>query len=333
MMGVVTDSPAGADERRPTVSVVITTVDRPSLVDAVKSALSQELVPVEVIVVFDGGDTEVAAPVLPDPRVRVLRTGGRRGPSVARQLGAEAAIGDLVAWLDDDDVWRSDKLQRQVQEYLRLSQEGQHVVVSCQADLRLPDGRSRGVAPRRDYHDDTDVADFLFIRHSLGEGSFGLASSTLLCDAALVNDVAWDSKLRLHEDWDWVLRAIRAGALLSVIPAPLVVYRIQPPGAAASRPPGGWDESAAWARSVPMSPAALGDFLLCVSAVNAAAYGNRSAALSLALSAVREGRPTWLAWLAFVIQLTIPLEVVGAVAAAVRRVAGWVRPPAVQPSI
>jgi len=291
--------------KAPTVTVVIPTTGRPSLVRAVRSALAQDLAPLEVVVVYDRLVPEVPAALLAEVRVRVQHSAGGAGAAAARQLGADAAAGEVVAFLDDDDEWRPDKLRLQVVELQRLQATSRHAIVSCRA-LLTRDGTSGSVEPARPYDGATDVADYLFVRHRLLDGGFGLASSTLVCDTALLREVPWDGRLRLHEDWDWVLRATQAGVPLRMLPEPLLIYRLQPLGSAGSRPAGGWTASAAWARSASMSAAALGDFLLCVSAVNAAAYGDRRAAFALARAAAREGRPSARAWGAFLIQALLP---------------------------
>jgi len=315
---VSSESPDGVEPDLPTVTVVIPSVDRPSLVRAVASALDQDLPPLEILVVYDRDDGAVPVELPAHEGLRVIHTGTRNGAAAARQLGSEEARGELVAFLDDDDEWRSDKLRRQVLAYCDLRAGSEHVVVSCRAELRSPDGQVVGIDPEQMYEHGTEVADYLFIRHKLLSGGFALASSTLLCDAALLRVVPWNAALRLHEDWDWVIRATRAGARLEVLPDPLLHYRLQPLGSAASRPPAGWDDSAAWARSIDLPERALGDFLLCVSAVNAAAYGQLPAAFSLARAAAREGRPTLRGWAAFLLQLA-PRQVVAPAARIVRR--------------
>ncbi len=93
------------------VSVVIPTICRASLRLAVESALRQTSPPLEVVVVVDT-DGEPDLPRSAD--VRMVRTAGRVGPSVAKHLGIESARGDVIALLDDDDVWRDDKLEIQL---------------------------------------------------------------------------------------------------------------------------------------------------------------------------------------------------------------------------
>jgi glycosyltransferase involved in cell wall biosynthesis len=68
----------------------------------------------EVIVVDDGSDDDTAAVAAGfGPPVRVV-TQARGGPASARNRGLEEARGGFVAFIDQDDLWRSDKLALQL---------------------------------------------------------------------------------------------------------------------------------------------------------------------------------------------------------------------------
>ena len=102
------------------VSVIIPTHNRvDSCVRAIESALAQTLPPLEVIVCDDRStdETEATISVLAanDERVRYFRrTSGPRGPGATRNHGLQEARGEFVAFLDDDDEWFAEKLERQV---------------------------------------------------------------------------------------------------------------------------------------------------------------------------------------------------------------------------
>ena len=110
-----------ADHPSPgTVSVIIPTHNRAdSCVRAIESALAQTLPPLEVIVCDDrsSDNTEAAISLLAasDERVRYFRrTSGPRGPGATRNRAIAQARGEFVAFLDDDDEWFAEKLERQV---------------------------------------------------------------------------------------------------------------------------------------------------------------------------------------------------------------------------
>lgn len=87
---------------------------------AVSSAVNQSHPPLEVILVDDASDD--STPAILDGLseryagrgLRVIRLPANAGPSVARNVGWNVARGDLVAFLDADDLWHGEKLARQV---------------------------------------------------------------------------------------------------------------------------------------------------------------------------------------------------------------------------
>jgi glycosyltransferase involved in cell wall biosynthesis len=105
-------------DHRPTVTVVIPTRDRVGLLlpHAVRSALGQEDVAIQVVVVDDGSTdgTSAAVEAIGDERIEVLRHEQSRGVSAARNTGIAAARGEWIAFLDDDDLWSPRKLRTQL---------------------------------------------------------------------------------------------------------------------------------------------------------------------------------------------------------------------------
>ncbi|WP_456430829.1 glycosyltransferase [Thermosulfuriphilus sp.] len=98
---------------RPLVSVIIPTYNRRSLVgEAVKSVLSQTYRPLELIVV-DDGSTDGTEELLREYPLRYIRI-PHQGVSRARNQGVQASRGEIIAFLDSDDLWLPDKLFYQV---------------------------------------------------------------------------------------------------------------------------------------------------------------------------------------------------------------------------
>ena len=100
----------------PQVSVIIPTYNRAWCVrEAVDSVLGQEFSGFELIVVDDGSSDETPQMLLAyGSALRMLRQ-ENRGVSAARNAGIAAARGELIAFLDSDDIWLPGKLARQVE--------------------------------------------------------------------------------------------------------------------------------------------------------------------------------------------------------------------------
>lgn len=105
--------------------------------EAIESVLAQSWERREVIVV-DDGSTDATATVIAGfgDRVRSLRR-ANGGPAAARNSGLRLARGELIAWIDHDDLWPRDRLEVQVR-YL-VEHPAVDVVLGLQ-EVRVEDG-------------------------------------------------------------------------------------------------------------------------------------------------------------------------------------------------
>jgi len=102
----------------PKVSVIVTTHNRAHLLGrAVKSVLYQSYTGFELVIVDDASsdNTEEIVRGFDDKRIVYIRHGEEMGGPAARNTGIRSARGEYVAFLDDDDEWLPEKLERQVE--------------------------------------------------------------------------------------------------------------------------------------------------------------------------------------------------------------------------
>jgi glycosyltransferase involved in cell wall biosynthesis len=81
------------------------------------SVLRQTLSPNEIIIVDDGSEDDTSAIIqnYNDPRIRYLILEENRGAQAARNYGITMSQGDWIAFLDSDDEWVPQKLEKQIQ--------------------------------------------------------------------------------------------------------------------------------------------------------------------------------------------------------------------------
>jgi glycosyltransferase involved in cell wall biosynthesis len=97
------------------VSVVIPVRDGEAfLAEAIRSVLTQSIPPAEVILVDDGSTDRTAEIARSFPAVTLLHQ-DKLGQAVARNLGASRATMALLAFLDADDLWTSEKTRQQIE--------------------------------------------------------------------------------------------------------------------------------------------------------------------------------------------------------------------------
>ena len=123
----------------PLASIIIPTYNRKATIErAVASALSQTYSRIEVIVI-DDGSTDGTVSVLEQYRGRVrVVLQPNSGPSAARNRGARESAGEILAFLDSDDVWLPEKIERQVE--MMYSGEEEFQCCVCNAEIRQLDG-------------------------------------------------------------------------------------------------------------------------------------------------------------------------------------------------
>jgi glycosyltransferase involved in cell wall biosynthesis len=104
-------------ETYPIVSVIVPTHNRSHIIrDTINTILAQTISDIEIIIVDDCSNdaTEEVISKLKDKRLRYLRHDINRGAAAARNTGIKAAKGKYVAFLDSDDEWKPEKLERQL---------------------------------------------------------------------------------------------------------------------------------------------------------------------------------------------------------------------------
>jgi glycosyltransferase involved in cell wall biosynthesis len=197
-----------SNESNKPVSVIIPVFNGERyLAEAIKSVLVQTSPPAEIIVVDDGstdGSGEIVRRF--SPSVRYLRQ-TNQGPATARNVGVNAAQGEMLAFLDADDLWLPGKLAKQS---AMLQQQNDGYVVCrfhpmLEPNVAWPAGLNRG------YYE-SEPAGFL-------------PSGLLVARRAWENVGPFDPFYRVGEDSEWFFRARKLKTPEGVVPEVLIYKR------------------------------------------------------------------------------------------------------------
>jgi len=174
------------------VSAVIPTHNRADLLArAIRSVQRQTYPQLEIIVVDDASqdNTREIVGSINDRRIRYIFHDSNRGGSAARNTGIKAATGEYIAFLDDDDEWVENKIERQLQ----CVQDFGGVV--CRPFItgksRLSKLYKKATVNPRDLRKG-------FI--------FGGGTSILLARTDILKDTLFDENLSSSQDWDLLIR-------------------------------------------------------------------------------------------------------------------------------
>lgn len=204
----------------PEVSVVLPTFNRVAyLREAVDSVLAQTHADWELIIADDGSDAETRAFLhqLTDLRVTALLLSHSGNPAAVRNKAIQKARGKYLAFLDSDDVWVPEKLERQL-ELMRARRDRRW---SYAKDVTI-DGRGAPVFDAR-------VSPWVPYEGSILEPLLRIdalvSTPSVIAERRLVDEAGgFDEEQHYAEDYDlWLRLAMRSE--VSVSPEPLVRVR------------------------------------------------------------------------------------------------------------
>lgn len=201
---------------QPLFSVVIPTYNRAHTVGtAIASCLAQTCRDFEIIVVDDDKSTDdIAASLARFDGVPIRLVGRHHGrAAAARNAGVRLAHGRFVAFLDADDAWLPDKLER-CRRHLAAA-PGDLVYSQTYVDRGV--GRL-WVKPARGLRDGEDIYDYLFAHKGW------VHPSTVVVDADLAQMSPFREDLSFGDDTQFAIDMWRRGVRITMIEAPLAIY-------------------------------------------------------------------------------------------------------------
>lgn len=176
----------------PLVSIIIPVFNRVDYLGQALTNVQQQTHPsVEIVVVDDGSTEDVAATVANFPAVQYVSQ-TNQGPSAARNHGISLSHGEYLAFLDSDDLWRPEKIERQVG----------HLLAHLEIDIVYTRAENF-VEPGHERPPHLKAADI---------GTSIPCIMTMLLRRSFFDSVGGFARELTHgEDTDWIMRARDAG--------------------------------------------------------------------------------------------------------------------------
>lgn len=203
-----------SEDKRPLVSVVMPAYNAEKFIsEAINSVLKQTYSVFELLIVDDCSSDSTAKIVngFTDSRIVYLKNEKNSGPAFSRNRGIEAAAGDYIAFLDSDDVWHKDKIERQ----LALAERTDADIVYCSYSLI----DSTGEKTRADFIV-PETTDFeAMLKESV------MSCSTVVIKSELMKKFRFRNGF-YHEDYVLWLELLKAGGLAVGDSKVLADYRL-----------------------------------------------------------------------------------------------------------
>ena len=184
--------------KKPEISIIITTYNRANyLKSCIESVLNQTIKDFELIII-DYGSTDNTKEVVAqyqDRRINYIYQ-KNNGQNSARNKGLELAKGEYIAYIDSDDIWNTEKLEKQ---HCIMKNHPDISVVYCGTRLINENGEVIGEKPLVSHRG--FVLDKLIFTNFLYNGSCVLFKKECINKAGI-----YDESLNRMTDWDFYLR-------------------------------------------------------------------------------------------------------------------------------
>lgn len=195
------------------VSVVIPTINRPSLIHAVLSACNQTYPVSEIIVIGEcSPELQTQLAEIQATNIPILYINEKtKKVSTRRNLGILKARGKYVAFLDDDDFWYPNKIASQLI-YSPVE------IISSRAEYI---GWHPGIRPRKLVTE--KILSTIYSNSGFGSKLYGLPTPTLLVDRDFASKVLFDENMSEWEDLWFLHNLEKIGCRIVQVPQPLAV--------------------------------------------------------------------------------------------------------------
>lgn len=182
------------------VSVIIPSYNRgKTIVEAVQSVLNQTYTDLEVVIVDDGSsdNTREVIQNIKDNRIKYFYQ-ENAGACIARNNGIKFAKGDYIAFHDSDDIWRRDKLEKQMRVLLQSKAD----IVFCKLVVHGLDGSISYKPPKCE-------EGIVYPINNL----FGIGTQTLLAYRYVFDEVKFDPEMPRFQEFELLYRATQKFSL------------------------------------------------------------------------------------------------------------------------
>lgn len=176
------------------ISVVLPTYNRANTIKkSIDSILGQSFKDFELIIIDDGStdNTKNLIEEYKDNRIKYFYQ-KNSGACSARNYGIKMAQGDYIAFIDSDDIWHEDKLQKQYNVISKYDVD----VVFCKMRQHNINSDSTKIIPKEIVEGMQDKLKYFI----------GIGTQTLLVKKDVFSSVMFDPLMPRFQDLDWLVR-------------------------------------------------------------------------------------------------------------------------------
>lgn len=203
------------------ISIILPFYNAESFIyETINTILNQTFDNIELIIIDDhsSDNSYKICEGFSDKRIILLKNTNPQGVSNARNFGIEKAKYSIIALIDADDLWDSQKLEKQ----MAFMNENPDISISfCRIDFINPEGKKISGSSQY-FKDPIQAQDLLY------ENPSSTCSTLLFKKEVFIKTRGFRTDLTHSEDLEWLLRAALEGYIIKGTPDISVHYRIYP---------------------------------------------------------------------------------------------------------
>lgn len=188
----------------PKISIIIPTYNSSEFIEkTIKSVISQTFKDWELLIVDDcstDNTEEIINNITKnDTRIKLLKTSKNSGgPATPKNIGLDNSHGEYIAFLDHDDEWLPEKLEKQI-EIFKNSKDKKLGLVSCFIDIK-------------DFYNDKIISKYKINHPNITNNNYIYTCSSVLVKSSVIRSSGYfDTNLKTGDDWDMWIRIFNNG--------------------------------------------------------------------------------------------------------------------------
>lgn len=200
------------------VTVVIPTYNRSNIIrKCIDSVLNQTYTNLEVIVVDDASNdnTEEVVKNIIDPRVVYIRLPENTQGTKPRNVGIEYSSGSYIAFLDSDDTWLENKVEKQ----LAFIKANKKENVLCFTGILLSEQLNKNEVIKRSINNNESILEYII---NVG----WVQCSTFMCSSSEAKLAMFSETVKKHQDWEFCYRLYKNNVDFLYLEEALTEYNI-----------------------------------------------------------------------------------------------------------
>lgn len=209
------------DSFNPLISVIIPTYNRENIiVNTINSVLKQTYSNFELLIIDDAStdNTEQKINEIKDKRIKYIKLPTNTKGTKPRNVGIKLSQGDFIAFLDSDDCWLPDKLEKQIKFIYNSGLYNKNLL--CFTGVIFKDKEYCKEKLNKPLYKDEDIMDYILVRNNT------VQTSTFMVTSSIAKKTLFDSNLKRHQDWDFCIRLRNNNTNFLYLPDCLTIYNI-----------------------------------------------------------------------------------------------------------